>query len=710
MVRGRTVRRGGWIRWSLGALVAVVLLAMPAAAHEAAVVQGQPTSSISEGDGVKILLRYEHEDSFYAVHVNRRDGGMRIQRKAGDDYHALEPSQPPDFAPSYGEPQQVVVTAVDRPDGAVELRLEVDGQEIHRAVDEGQTDAGSPIRGGTHVGLRSDNAEWRLDRLQVHTVDAGGDPTGAPLIDDAFERPDGLITNQRIQSVGHADWLVTSGSLFADDDQAWSGVPDDVRPDPESRWSTNSSTFRMITHRDDLEDVAVSFDLRTMGYVERDGPDTIDPPTPPPYPTGTGEVSVDRLDGRSHAHVAIAVSQEAFPGGASDAVLLPASLDPEIVAAPALAGAVDGPILLTSASSLHPDTADELTRLGVDRVHTIGDLGGGVVDALRSHGHAITSYAGSDASAVAAEVAEEIGSSHVALVTTDEWRDAISFSGAAASTTQPILLTSTDALGSAAADAIGTLDVDEITLLGNDLAPSVIDRLWADGITVHHAGHDRYSVARAAADRQLDAGDTPGSLWLSAGARPFHALAGGPAAAADGSIHLLLDGANLGDTSLDDLAYQGYESRHWTRQHRRDLDRLVVIGPTDGVSDEVVEEVREPVRTIIAGMSDIAGTTHEEAIVRLLDAEIAGGFEDGTYGPNEPVTRGQMATFLMRGLALEPGSASFDDVAGTTHEEGIGAVAAAGIAGGFEDGTYGPNQPVTRGQMAAFLDRALDLG
>ena len=67
-------------------------------------------------------------------------------------------------------------------------------------------------------------------------------------------------------------------------------------------------------------------------------------------------------------------------------------------------------------------------------------------------------------------------------------------------------------------------------------------------------------------------------------------------------------------------------------------------------------------------------------------------------------------------LSVEPpdadapeASAGFDDVAGTTHEEAIAAVTDAGIATGFDDDTYRPDQPVTRGQMATFLDRALDL-
>lgn len=108
--------------------------------------------------------------------------------------------------------------------------------------------------------------------------------------------------------------------------------------------------------------------------------------------------------------------------------------------------------------------------------------------------------------------------------------------------------------------------------------------------------------------------------------------------------------------------------------------------------------------------SDIAGTTHESAILLLSSADITGGFSNGTFDPKGDVKRGQMASFLVKALKLPPSSgSSFSDIRGTTHEAAIRALAAAGITGGFSDGTFKPNAPVTRGQMATFLVNALDL-
>ena len=107
--------------------------------------------------------------------------------------------------------------------------------------------------------------------------------------------------------------------------------------------------------------------------------------------------------------------------------------------------------------------------------------------------------------------------------------------------------------------------------------------------------------------------------------------------------------------------------------------------------------------------SDVVGTTFEAEIAALAAAEITSGRPDGTFGPGEPVRRGQMAAFLSRALELpEGGDSGLTDIGGR-FEADINAIAAAGITEGRGDGTFGPGEPVRRGQMAAFLVRALEL-
>ena len=81
------------------------------------------------------------------------------------------------------------------------------------------------------------------------------------------------------------------------------------------------------------------------------------------------------------------------------------------------------------------------------------------------------------------------------------------------------------------------------------------------------------------------------------------------------------------------------------------------------------------------------------------------------FCPKDPVTRGQMAAFLARGFELTATSgATFSDVPPNhTFAVDIDKLATAGITSGCGNGRFCPGDPVTRGQMAAFLQRALDL-
>ena len=82
------------------------------------------------------------------------------------------------------------------------------------------------------------------------------------------------------------------------------------------------------------------------------------------------------------------------------------------------------------------------------------------------------------------------------------------------------------------------------------------------------------------------------------------------------------------------------------------------------------------------------------------------------FCPDQPVTRAQMAAFLVRALNYTAGAGSdqFGDDDGSVFEADIERLAEAGVTKGCNPPTndlFCPDQPVTRGQMAAFLYRAL---
>ncbi|MDI3331380.1 MAG: SpoIID/LytB domain-containing protein [Micrococcus sp.] len=104
------------------------------------------------------------------------------------------------------------------------------------------------------------------------------------------------------------------------------------------------------------------------------------------------------------------------------------------------------------------------------------------------------------------------------------------------------------------------------------------------------------------------------------------------------------------------------------------------------------------------------GGAHFEAISWLVDAGATVGRADGTFGPNDPVTRGELAAFLYR-LAkasfTPPSSSPFTDLGpGSANYRAITWAAAQGITAGFADQTFKQQRNITRGQASAFLHRA----
>jgi len=101
-----------------------------------------------------------------------------------------------------------------------------------------------------------------------------------------------------------------------------------------------------------------------------------------------------------------------------------------------------------------------------------------------------------------------------------------------------------------------------------------------------------------------------------------------------------------------------------------------------------------------------------EAIETLARADIVGGFPDRTFRPYAPVTRAQLATMLVRLLGvhtLEPDPPPvYTDIGALPDETAdyIGEATKVGIVEGFPDGTFRPNDTVTRIQLVRMIVRA----
>jgi hypothetical protein len=103
----------------------------------------------------------------------------------------------------------------------------------------------------------------------------------------------------------------------------------------------------------------------------------------------------------------------------------------------------------------------------------------------------------------------------------------------------------------------------------------------------------------------------------------------------------------------------------------------------------------------------------------LVDRGIVGGFPDGTFRPNEPVSRSQFAVIVAQAFQLTADKPAVASGAGTQSAApkfaddlpdwaapAIQAAATAGIVSGFTDGTFRPYEELTRAQAIAILTEA----
>lgn len=108
--------------------------------------------------------------------------------------------------------------------------------------------------------------------------------------------------------------------------------------------------------------------------------------------------------------------------------------------------------------------------------------------------------------------------------------------------------------------------------------------------------------------------------------------------------------------------------------------------------------------------TDIASSPFRNDITWLYNSGITAGCDTDSFCPTAPVSRAQMASFLDRALGLPATSRDFfTDDDGSMHEKAINRLAAAGITNGCGDGRYCPAAGVSRQEMASFLVRATDL-
>lgn len=108
--------------------------------------------------------------------------------------------------------------------------------------------------------------------------------------------------------------------------------------------------------------------------------------------------------------------------------------------------------------------------------------------------------------------------------------------------------------------------------------------------------------------------------------------------------------------------------------------------------------------------NDIAESGYHDYIITASEYGIANGYNDGSFKPNQAVTRAQFVTMLWRSagsLAAEKTELNFTDAADIAepYQAAVAWGVENGIILGYNDGSFMPNQTVSRAQMATFVYR-----
>ncbi|GIP48380.1 hypothetical protein J53TS2_19710 [Paenibacillus sp. J53TS2] len=112
------------------------------------------------------------------------------------------------------------------------------------------------------------------------------------------------------------------------------------------------------------------------------------------------------------------------------------------------------------------------------------------------------------------------------------------------------------------------------------------------------------------------------------------------------------------------------------------------------------------------GFNDVpAGYWAAEAIAQASRMGLMQGFADGSFKPEQPVTRAEITAVAAKFMKSVAGQGTgFSDTAGHWAEEAIRSAQAAGIVSGYADGKFRPAAFVTRAEAVTVINRALGRG
>ena len=126
----------------------------------------------------------------------------------------------------------------------------------------------------------------------------------------------------------------------------------------------------------------------------------------------------------------------------------------------------------------------------------------------------------------------------------------------------------------------------------------------------------------------------------------------------------------------------------------------------------LTESRRNEIQTASNSFSDVsADDWYNESVSTMANGKYITGYPDGTFGGNKNITRAEFVAMLVRFIGVQNENCSFTDVSRDHWAYGCIATATkAGWIGGYADGTFKPEQPITRAEAMTIINRVLNRG
>lgn len=159
-----------------------------------------------------------------------------------------------------------------------------------------------------------------------------------------------------------------------------------------------------------------------------------------------------------------------------------------------------------------------------------------------------------------------------------------------------------------------------------------------------------------------------------------------------------------------DLYVYSEEKAEWTPLEELAIDwnEKTVSGKTKETGKFAV--IAKEKRLDEVYFKDIAGHWAEKEIQALTAKGLIKGYPDETFKPEQPITRAEFVAMVVRALGLEmEGEKTFSDTANHWAKDVVSTAYEHGIITGYNAMTFGPDDPITREQMAAIMVNAFRL-